>query len=47
MGIYVKMGNDSLNDNFANRIAEMLRQFIEKITPVVDAFEDDANEEEA
>ena len=28
MGIYVKMGNDSLNDNFANRIAEMLRQFI-------------------
>ena len=47
MGIYVRMGSDTLNDNFAGRIAEMLRQFIEKITPVVDNLEDENNEEEA
>ena len=41
------MGTDTLNDNFANRIAEILRQFIEQITPTVDNIEHESNEEEA
>ena len=32
-GIEVRMGTDTLNDDFANRIAETLRHFIEQITP--------------
>ena len=47
MGIYVRMGGDTLNDDFAGRIADMLRSFIEKITPIVDNLEDENNEEEA
>ena len=47
MGVYVEMEGDTLNDNFAGRIAEMLRQFIETITPIVDNLEDENNEEEA
>ena len=47
MGIYVEMRSDTLNDDFASRIAEMLRQFIETITPIVDNLEDETNEEEA
>ena len=47
MGIYVRMGGDTLNDDFAGRIAEMLRHFIQKITPIVDNLEDENNEEEA
>ena len=47
MGVYVEMRNDTLNDNFAGRIADMLRQFIETITPIVDNLEDENNEEEA
>ena len=47
MGVYVEMRNDTLNDNFAGGIADMLRQFIEKITPIVDNLEDETNEEEA
>ena len=46
-GIFVRIGSDTLNDNFAGRIADMLRQFIEKITPIVDNLEDETNEEEA
>ena len=46
-GIFVRIGSDTLNDDFAGRIAEMLRQFIEKITPIVDNLEDETNEEEA
>ena len=41
------MRTDTLNDDFASRIAEMLRQFIETITPIVDNLEDENNEEEA
>ena len=47
MGVYVEMRNDTLNDKFAGRIADMLRHFIEKITPIVDNLEDETNEEEA
>ena len=47
MGIYVRMGGDTLNDNFANSIADVLRHFIERITPIVDKLEDENNEEEA
>ena len=43
----MSMGNDTLNDKFAGRIAGMLRSFIEKITPIVDNLEDETNEEEA
>ena len=46
-GIFVRVGTDTLNDNFAGMIAEMLRQFIETITPIVDNLEDENNEEEA
>ena len=46
-GIFVRIGSDTLNDNFAGRIADILRQFIEKITPIVDNLEDETNEEEA
>ena len=35
-GIEVRMGSDTLNGDFANRIAEMTRLFIEQITPIVD-----------
>ena len=46
-GIFVRIGSDTLNDDFAGRIAGMLRHFIEKITPIVDNLEDENNEEEA
>ena len=38
------MGSDTLNDDFANKIAGMLRQFIEQITPIVDDLENEADE---
>ena len=34
-GIFVRVGTETLNDDFAGRIADMLRQFIETITPIV------------
>ena len=38
----------NLDDDFANAIAGTFRQFIEKVTPVVDAFmEEEANQEDA
>ncbi len=46
-GITVQVGSGVLNDDFADRIAQMTRRFIEQITPIVDAFEDENNEEEA
>ncbi len=46
-GVFVRIGTDILNDAFAGRIADTLRQFIEKITPIVDNLEDEGNEEEA
>ncbi len=47
IGIFIRMGSDSLNESFANRIAEMLCHFIKKITPIVDSLEEEDNEEEA
>ena len=46
-GIKVDLGSDTLNDDFANKIAGMLRQFIEQITPIVDDPENEADEVEA
>jgi hypothetical protein len=48
-GIYtfVRTGPDTLNDNFATKIAEILREFIEYITPIVDDFGNEATAEEA
>ena len=46
-GIKVNLGSDTLNDAFSARIAEMLRRFIEEITPIVDDLENDADEVEA
>ena len=41
--VSVDMGVDTLNDEFAERIAETMRSFIERITPLV---EEQANEVE-
>ena len=46
-GCLRRNAEDTLNDDFAGRIADMLRHFIEKITPIVDNLEDENNEEEA
>ena len=43
-GVHVRMEPDSLNDSFANTLAEVLRRFIERITPVVDDLENESNE---
>ena len=40
--------SDALDDGFMNTIARTFRRFIEKVTPVVDAFmEEEANQEDA
>ena len=46
-GIYtfVTTGPDFLNDSFANQIAEVLRDFIVEITPIVNDFGNDSSEE--
>ena len=41
-GIEVWVGSDTLNQDFANRIAEMIRKFIEQITPIVDDLENES-----
>lgn len=46
-GIRVQIGSGALDDEFAGRIAQMTRKFIEQITPIVDAFEEENNEEES
>ena len=38
-GIGVVVERDTLNDDFASRIAEMLREFIKQITPIVDKYD--------
>ena len=38
-GITVDLGSDTLNDNFGDRIAETVRNFIQEITPVVNDLE--------
>ena len=47
-GIYnfVRIGPDTLNDKFANQIAEILREFIVEITPVVDDLGNETGEED-
>ena len=47
-GIYtfVRTGPDTLNDNFANQIAEILREFIVQITPIVDDFGNESSEDD-
>ena len=46
-GITVDLGSDTLGDDFAKRIAEMLGRFIEEITPIVDDLENEADDVEA
>ena len=45
-GLNLVMGVDSLNDEFAERIADMTRKFIEQITPVVDDLENESADSE-
>ena len=47
-GVYVfqNIGTDALNDGLANRSAEVLREFIVQITPIVDDVENEGDEEE-
>jgi hypothetical protein len=47
-GIYtfVNVGTDKLNDDFAARIAQVLREFIAQITPIVDDMGNENNEDE-
>ena len=46
-GIAVQVGTDTLNDDFANRIAGMTRRFIERITPIVDDLENESDGEDS
>ena len=46
-GIVVQMGTVSLKEDPHDNIAIILRRFIEEITPIVDKFEDERNEEDA
>lgn len=39
-------GPDTLNDDFAGKIAEILRGFIEEITPIVDDFGNDSGDDD-
>ena len=44
--VFVRTGPDTLNDNFANEIAEILRKFIVEITPAVDDLENEGGEDD-
>ena len=41
---FVRAGPDNLNDSFANEIADILRELISHITPVVDDLENEGGE---
>ena len=43
-GIYVTMDPDTLNDDYAEQVANLARKFIERITPVVNDLENESNE---
>ena len=43
--VKIEMGTDTLNDDFASRIAEVTLKLIQQITPIVDKFQDESNEE--
>ena len=45
--VLVTLTGDVLNDPFTNTLAATLRQFVEVITPVVDKFQEESNQEEA
>ena len=45
--IKVALGSDTLNWDFGGRISKTMRNFIEQITPVVDASAGRANEDAA
>ena len=44
--IYKATGSDTLSDNFGSKIAEVLRDLIEQITPIVNDFGNESTEEE-
>ena len=46
-GIVVPLGNVSLEGDSDDTIATILRRFIEEVTPLVDEFENERNEEDA
>jgi hypothetical protein len=46
-GIKLEMGTDTLNDEFAGRIAKITRKFIEQITPIVDDLQNESDGTEA
>ena len=43
--IQVSYDNDALDEHFAGALADTLRRFVEVITPVVDAYENERNKE--
>ncbi len=43
---YVRIAPDALNDDFASRIAEVLRELILEVTPIVDDFGNDSSEDD-
>jgi hypothetical protein len=45
--VEVGVGQDTLNDDFANRIAAMTRRFIERITPIVNDLENESDGEDS
>ena len=45
--VFVTHTGDILNDQFANTLAETLRQLVAVITPVVDELQEESNQEEA
>lgn len=46
-GIFVTVGTETLTDDFANKAAKKFQQFIRAITPMVNAVQDQDNEQEA
>ena len=44
--IEVNLGPNALNDKFAGEIAEVIRSFIEHITPIIDGLENETGEDE-
>ena len=46
IGIFVTIGTGMLDDDFANRIAEIAKEFIEQITPMVDELENETGDED-
>ena len=45
--IEVNVGSNVLNDKFAGEIAEVIRSFIERITPIIDDLENETGEDES